>query len=57
MLHPFTHVFTYAFGTLSVLQSLFIKKGFKKTENSEKNVVFELLLLFLFTVKNNKQEG
>ena len=57
MSHPFTHVFMYAFGTLSVLQSLFIKKGLKKTENSEKNVVLELLLLFLFTVKNNKQEG
>ena len=42
-----THVFTYIFVMLSILQSQFIEKGFKKTENSEQNVV---LLLFLFTL-------
>ena len=52
MLHLFTHVFTYVFVTLSILQSLFIEKGFQKTENSKQNVV---LLAFLFIVKNNKQ--
>ena len=41
------HVFTYVFVTLSILQSQFIEKGFKKAENSEQNVV---LLLFLFTL-------
>ena len=35
------------FVTLSILQSQFIEKGFKKAENSEQNVV---LLLFLFTL-------
>ena len=35
--------------TLSILQSQFIEKGFKKAENCEQNVV---LLLFLFTLKN-----
>ena len=39
-------MFTYVFVTLSILQSEFIEKGFKKAENSEQNVV---LLLFLFT--------
>ena len=33
--------------TLSILQSKFIEKGFKKAENSQQNVV---LLLFLFTL-------
>ena len=42
-----THVFTYVFVTLSILQSQFIEKGFKKAKNSEQNVV---LLLFLFTL-------
>ena len=39
----------YVFVTLSILQSQFIEKGFKKTENSEQNVV---LLLFLLTLEN-----
>ena len=39
-------VFCFVFG---ILQSHFIEKGFKKTENSEQNVV---LLLFLFTPDN-----
>ena len=30
-----THVFTYVFVTLSILQSQFIETGFMKTENSE----------------------
>ena len=46
-MHLITHVFTYVFVTLSILQSEFIEKGFKKAENSEQNVV---LLLFLFTL-------
>ena len=33
-----THVFTYIFVMFSILQSQFIEKGFKKTENSEQNV-------------------
>ena len=49
MLHLITHVFAYVYVTLSILQSQFIEKGFKKTENSEENVV---LLLFLFTLVN-----
>ena len=40
-------VSVFVFG---VLQSHFIEKGFKKTENSEQNVV---LLLFLFTPDNS----
>ena len=40
--------FTYTFVTLSILQSQFIEKGFKKAENSEQNVV---LLLFLIYTK------
>ena len=36
------------FVTLSILQSQFIEKGFKKAENCEQNVV---LLLFLFTLE------
>ena len=32
--------FTYVFVILSILQSQFIEKGFKKTENSEQNVVY-----------------
>ena len=43
----FNFVFMYVFVTLRILQSQFIEKGFKKTENSEQNVV---LLLFLFTL-------
>jgi len=39
--------FTYTFVMLSILQSQFIQKGFKKAENSEQNMV---LLLFLFTL-------
>ena len=39
----------YAFVTLSFLQSQFIEKSSKKTENSEQNVV---LLLFLLTLEN-----
>ena len=39
-------MFTYLFVMLSILQSQFIEQGFKKTENSEHNVV----LLFLFTL-------
>ena len=42
-------MFTYVFVTLSILQSQFTEKGFKKAENSEQNVV---LLLFLFTLEN-----
>ena len=43
------HVITYihVFVTLSILQSQFTEKGFKKTENSEQNVV---LLLFSVTL-------
>ena len=37
----------YVFVTLSILQSRFIEKGFKKAKNSEQNAV---LLLFLFTL-------
>ena len=37
----------YVYGTLSILQSQFIEKGFKKAENSKQNVV----LLFLFTLE------
>ena len=40
-------MFTYVFVTLSILQSQFTEKGFKKAENSEQNVV---LLLLLFTL-------
>ena len=35
---------------LSILQSQFSEKGFKKAENSKQNVV---LLLFLFTLQTN----
>ena len=49
-LHLIVHVFTYVFATPSFLQSQFTEKGFKKTENSEQNVV---LLLFLFTLKSD----
>ena len=45
----YQHVFMYAFVTLSILQSQFTEKGFKKTENSEQNVV---LLLFLLTLEH-----
>ena len=41
--------FTYTFVMLSILQSQFIEKGFKKAENSEQNVV---LLLFLIYTKS-----
>jgi len=41
------HVFTYVFGTLSILQSQFTEKGFKKAENLKQKVV----LLFLFTLE------
>ena len=41
-------MFTYVFVMLSILQSQFIEKGFKRTENSEQNAV---LLLFLFTLE------
>ena len=44
-----THVFTYVFVTLSILQSQFIETGFMKTENSEQSVV---LLLFSFMLDN-----
>ena len=37
----------YVYGTLSILQSQFIEKGFKKAENSKQNVV----LLFLVTLE------
>ena len=40
--------FTYVFVILSILQSQFIEKGFKKTKNSEQNVV--LLLVFVTVV-------
>ena len=46
-LHLITHVITYVFVTLSILQSQFSEEDFKKAENSEQNVV---LLLFLFTL-------
>ena len=49
-LHLIVHVFTYVFVTPSFLQSQFTEKGFKKTENSEQNVV---LLLFLFMLKSD----
>ena len=39
---------------LSILQSQFIEKGFRKAENSEQNVV---LLLFLFTLDQNNDNG
>ena len=39
--------------TLSILQSQFIEKGFKKAENSKQNVV---LLLFLFTLDKKKKK-
>ena len=48
-LHLITHVFTYVFVTLSILQSQFTEKGFKRAENYKQNVV---LLLFLFTLTN-----
>ena len=44
----YTCVYIYVFVTLSILQSQFIKKGFKKADNFEQNVV---LLLFLFTLE------
>jgi len=40
-------VFTYVLVALSILQSQFTDKGFKKTEHSEQNVV---LLLLSFTL-------
>ena len=44
------HIIWLVFVTLNqILQSQFFEKGFKKAENSEKNVV---LLLFLFTLDN-----
>ena len=43
----FIHV--YLFVTLSILQSQFTEKGFKKAETSEQNVV---LLLFLFCTRS-----
>ena len=49
-LHLTAHVFTCAFVTLSFLPSQFTEKGFKKTENSEQNVV---LLLLFFTLKSD----
>ena len=39
--------FVCIFVMLSILESQFIEKGFKKAKNSEQNVV---LLLFLFTL-------
>ena len=33
--------------TLSILQSQFIEKGFKKAENSEQNVVLLLLIILI----------
>ena len=49
-LHLIMHVFTYVFVMLSILQSQFIEKAFKQTENSEQNVA---LLLFLLTLKES----
>ena len=46
--HLITHVCTYVFVTPSILQSYFIEKGFKKTENFKHSVV---LLLFLFLLE------
>ena len=43
----YEEMFTYVFVTLSILQSQFIEKGFKKAKNSEQNVV---LLWLLFTL-------
>ena len=60
MLYLITHVFTYVFVTLIILQSHFIEKGFKKTENSEQYLV---LLLSLFPLEkgqyynNNKKDA
>lgn len=45
-LNQVTHVLAYVFVTLSIRQSQLIEKGFKKTKNSQQNVV---LPLFLFT--------
>ena len=47
-----SHVFVFVM--LSILQSQFIEKGFKKAENYEQNVV---LLLFLFTLDQNNDNG
>ena len=43
----------YVFVTLNILQSQFIEKGFKESENSEQNVV---LLLWLFTLDKNRRK-
>ena len=43
------HLITRVFMMLSILQSQFTEKGFKKTENSAQNVV---LLLFLYMLDN-----
>ena len=43
----------YVFVTLSILQSQFIEKDFKKSENSEQNVA---LLLCLFTLDKNRRK-
>ena len=47
--NSFNSACVYVFVTLSILQSQFTEKGFKKTENSKQNVV---LLLFLFTLES-----
>ena len=44
----------YVFVTLSILQPQFTEKGFKKTENSEQNVI---LLLLLFTLNCFNEGG
>ena len=51
-LHFITHLFTYVFVTLSILQFQFIKIGFKKNESSEHNVVS----LLLFTARRKEDE-
>ena len=42
------------FVTLSILQSQFIEKGFKKAENSKQNVL--LLLFFIYTRYKKKKK-
>ena len=50
----FNYAQMYVFVMLSILQSQFAEKGFKKTENSKQNVV---LLLFSFTLGGGGRGG
>ena len=49
-------MFTYVFVMPSILQSQFIEKGFKKTENIEYSLVL-LLFLYIYSSSFFKENG